>query len=265
MKSLLLAAALVAGATVAASAADLRMPVKAPLLSAAPAASWTGLYAGVNVGGVWSNASTSLVANPVFFAGAAPLINGDGSVGLNNSGFTGGGQLGYNWQTGQFVFGVEGDIGYTGINKSGAASRATAPGLPAGYALSESITSNWLSTLRGRAGITSGSWLFYATGGLAIANVNFTQSIFVPNCPCGLTGSSNTTRAGWTVGAGTEWAGWISNWTVKAEYLYVDLGKQNFADNLGAFGFPAASFTHQSKLTENLVRVGLNYKLPAFH
>jgi outer membrane immunogenic protein len=240
----------------AVSAAD--MAVKARPMAVDPGYNWTGFYIGANAGGVWSDAGTVFTASPVFFSAAAQ-ISADGSVGLNKSGFTGGAQVGYNWQRDRFVLGVEADINYTDLNKSVSITRAAAASLPLGYTVFESISSNWLATFRGRAGFAANNWLFYGTGGLAVANFGFTQGSFFRDCPCGVVGSSSSTRAGWTAGGGVEY-GVTSNWTVKAEYLYVNLGTQSFADSLAAGGFPGATFTHQQTLNENIVRVGLNYR-----
>lgn len=259
MKKCLLAVAVLVAFAAPAAAADLAArPVytKAPIM-AAPVYSWKGFYAGVNAGGVWSDADTTLTAS-AFFTSAA-LISSDGSVGLDKSGFTGGVQAGYNWQFGQFVLGVEADVNSTNISNSRLTIRGAVPGLPSGYVLGESIASDWLVTLRARGGYAVNNWLFYVTAGLAIADFDFTQGSFFGDCPCGIVGSTTGTKTGWTVGAGVEYGLW-TNWTVKAEYLYVDLGRESFADNLGAFGFPTATFAHSARLQENIFRVGVNYR-----
>jgi outer membrane immunogenic protein len=154
---------------------------------------------------------------------------------------------------------VEADINYTDVNLSASITRATAPGLPNGYTVFESARSDWLFTLRPRAGVTVGNLLVYVTGGLAFADYNFTQGSVFPDCPCGVTTTVSKTKAGWTVGGGAEYA-INSSWSVKAEYLYLDLGSASFADSLAAGGFPAATFTHSVNLTEHIGRVGFNYR-----
>jgi len=252
---------LVFGALIApAVAAD--MPLKAPVYTKAPPPalvfSWTGFYVGGNIGGLWSNSNIIYTANPGFFTSAA-LISSDGSPRLRSTSFTGGFQAGANWQTGALVIGLETDINAASVRNSAVVTRGAVPGLPSGYTVSESVNSNWLFTLRPRAGVAFDRVLLYATGGLAVANNNFTQSSVFPDCPCGITGSASGTKTGWTLGGGLEWA-FAPAWSMKVEYLYVDLGTQSFADNLGAFGFPTASFTHQERLTENIGRVGVNYR-----
>ena len=155
--------------------------------------------------------------------------------------------------------GIEADINSVRVRQSSTVTRATAPSLSLGYTLSESVASNWLFTLRGGGGIAFGDALVYLTGGLALADNKFSQSSFFPNCPCGVTGETSGTKAGWVIGGGIEYA-FAPQWTMKAEYLYVDLGHQSFADNLGAAGFPAASFTHDEHLTESIARIGVNYR-----
>jgi outer membrane immunogenic protein len=260
MKKMLLVVAFAGFGVTSALAADLaaRPYTKAPPPVVSAVYNWTGFYVGLNAGGVFSRSSFDMTASN-FFGGSAPLIGADGTTRLNRTGFTGGGQAGYNWQSGAFVFGLEADINYTDVRASASVTRGAAPGLPLGYTVFESAKSDWLFTLRPRAGVTSGNALFYVTGGLAVADYKFTQGNFFPDCPCGVTSTLSKTKAGWTVGAGIEYA-IDSAWSVKGEYLYVDLGSESFADNLGAAGFPTAAFTHSVKLTENIGRFGINYK-----
>ena len=261
MKRLLFALAFAGLGTGSAMAADLatRPYAKAPPPVVAPVSvyNWTGFYVGVNAGGVFSRSEFDYTASNFFTSAAA--IGADGTTRFNRTGFTGGGQAGYNWQAGKFVLGVEGDINYTDVRSSGSITRATAPGLSLGYTISESSKSDWLATARVRAGVTGGNALFYVTGGLAVADYNFTQASVFPNCPCGVSATISGTKVGWTAGAGVEYAV-SAAWSVKAEYLYVDLGSASFADNLGAAGFPQASFTHNVRLTENIGRFGVNYR-----
>jgi outer membrane immunogenic protein len=182
-----------------------------------------------------------------------------------DTGVTGGGEIGCNFQSGSFVYGIEGDWEYTGLSASRlATSVGTALIVPG--AISESWKSSWLATVRGRAGFAVDRVLFYGTGGLALANVKyFDQNCFgvlagVPGCN---TATSSNTKAGWVAGAGIEWAVG-GNWSIKGEFLYVDLGKATntslFAPNVGVNPFPNAFITHNHHLTENILRAGLNYR-----
>lgn len=253
----LFAAALGVLVSGSAFAADIMPVYKAPPSAVTVGVNWTGFYVGGNIGGVWSRSSIDYAASTFFMAPSQ--ISADGSPTLTDSTIMGGVQAGANWQTGAFVLGVETDINSVRVRQSATVTRATAPGLSLGYTVSESVASNWLFTFRGRGGMTFGNALLYVTGGLAVADNKFSQSSFFPNCPCGVNGEASGAKAGWTIGAGIEYA-FAPAWTLKAEYLYVDLGKQTFSDNLGAFGFPQASFTHEEWLRESIARVGLNYR-----
>jgi outer membrane immunogenic protein len=196
-----------------ANAADIarrhEMPTKAPLY-AAPY-NWTGLYVGINGGAGWG---TSNVAT------AAPA----GS--FNTSGGVVGGTLGYNWQMGQTVFGLEGDIDWTNLRGSGVCAGTTCE-----------TRNSWLSTARGRIGYAFDRFLPFVTGGAAFGDIK--------NNIGGVTATE--TKAGWTLGGGVE-AAIAGPWTAKVEYLYADLGRG--ASVLGS----DASFK------TNIVRAGINYR-----
>jgi outer membrane immunogenic protein len=134
---------------------------------------------------------------------------------------------------------------------------------PNEYRMNSSVSSDWLITLRPRVGITAHNWLFYVTGGLAVANVKDRFTFTETFAGGSESASISRTKAGWTVGAGTEYA-LAMGWSVKAEYLYVDLGREttsstNFATPMATF--PTSVFTHSVDLRSNIVRLGLNYKL----
>ena len=162
---------------------------------------------------------------------------------INDHGGVAGGTAGVNWQTGGFVFGVEGDWDWSGINTGTTQTICNVTGTC-------QTGNNWLATLRGRAGYAADRVLFYATGGGAFANMKTTFA-----------GVETThDQAGWTAGAGIEWA-FADNWTAKVEYLFVDLGSTNFNCStacVSATGGPPIS--GNVSLTENLVRAGINFK-----
>jgi outer membrane immunogenic protein len=230
MKGLILAgvsALAVLTTLTAANAADLprrsaEMPVKAPAYVAP--FSWTGFYLGINGGGGWGRSE---------WTGAAGSTDR-----FDVSGALIGGTAGYNWQAGHTVFGLEGDIDWSNIRGS------TSSGI---CAASDCSTKNdWLGTVRGRVGYAFDRFLPYITGGLAVGNVKAE----VPG------GSTDTTRAGWTVGAGLE-AAITGPLSLKVEYLYADLGKGSCdtAACTGAIG-SGADVDFQT----NIVRAGLNYR-----
>jgi outer membrane immunogenic protein len=252
----------------AAAAADLpaRTYTKAPVMAASY--DWTGFYLGVNAGGAWSqsDAATTTVFSPTgYFATTSPgAIAIAGAQRINASGFTGGLTAGYNWQASNIVFGLESDFNYLDLKGSSTGSGIYPCCAPTGFTVNSSVSTDWLITLRPRVGVAANNWLFYVTGGLAVgsvkSNFNFTDTF----ATAAESASMSQTRTGWTVGAGTEYA-LMNGWSVKAEYLYVDLGRQSTTStNLTAFtpaiAYPSNVYTHSVDLRTNIVRVGLNYK-----
>jgi outer membrane immunogenic protein len=242
MRTALVAATALAVALVGqAAAADL--PV-APLYRAPPIVvpyNWNGYYLGANVG--WSHAQSNVSWAPNVIAGSNNRLTSD-SV-------TGGAQTGYNWQAGNILAGVEADVSFMRNNATFSAAPAAGPGT----SLSESAQMNWLTTVRARAGYVWDNWLFYATGGWAYSKVTFTDTAVV----AGTIGPSLITsnRSGWTVGAGVEY-GIAGGWSAKLEYLYVDLG--SVAGVLGPGGIPGTVVTTNHDMTDQIVRVGINYR-----
>lgn len=253
------------------------MPVKAPVYKAAPAPvySWTGWYVGLNAGAAIDDSSNEMDPSGCFLlavgncgvggAAANPLRTFYGPN--HQTAFTGGAQAGYNWQVQSWVFGFETDINYSGINESSTQIPALTGVLTRAFpVVSFGERLDWFGTLRGRIGFTpTSNWLLYATGGLAYGQVSSSTNVLFPLSCCGgdnYVGSMSTTRVGWTAGAGAEWA-FSGNWSVKAEYLYVDLGSTNYLDpiiNAAAVGVPAtASYTTNLSAREHIVRVGVNY------
>ena len=206
------------------------MAVKALPPVVAPA-SWAGFYIGGNVGGAWNDMRDDVFPTGCFLTsvtcGGGPALNPlrSNSVRLNGSGFVAGAQAGYNWQRDRLVFGFEGDINYNGINDGSAINRPVAAPLVGNFIHSETDKMEWFGTLRGRVGMTATpSFLLYATGGLAVGQVRSASAVSFTTTPDTYTGSTDDTRFGWTVGGGGEWM-IAPKWSIKAEYLYVDLGK----------------------------------------
>jgi outer membrane immunogenic protein len=246
--------------TGAASAADLRRPaVKAPPPVVAPIYSWTGFYIGVNGGWAfdgWSDSTGDLIANTGLAgqvaAGTVPRF-----LGANHEGGFGGGQIGYNWQMNQFVLGVEADIQAADIGKT---NTFIVP--PVGIFVQTTNTGrdhiDWFGTARVRLGLAANTALFYVTGGAAYGGVNSSASVVgTPPGTGTFVGSFSDTRFGWAAGAGVEWA-FAPNWSVKAEYLHVDLGSDNVV--IADPAFPGFTATYRFHHEFDAVRVGLNYK-----
>jgi outer membrane immunogenic protein len=190
--------------------APYRVPVYSPVFN------WTGFYLGINGGGGWGRSQW------------------DGIDKFDVSGGLIGGTIGYNWQWGQAVVGVEGDIDWSGIR--GSTTTLCAPGCE--------TRNHWLSTVRGRVGYAFDRFLPYLTAGLAVGDIRANVA--------GFPGGSITT-AGWTVGGGLE-VGIVSNVSVKAEYLFVDLGNFNCGFNCGLGANGNVSFY------SNIFRAGLNVR-----
>ena len=190
-------------ASSSALAADIRRgAAPVPYLTPSYGYNWSGLYVGANAGYQWGSVS---------------------NLGIDPSGFAGGGQLGYNWQTGQFVFGAEADLQASNADATFAAFKFSNP---------------WFGTLRARAGFAMDNILLYATAGLAYGGGRLQFA--------GL--SESQTHWGWTAGAGIE-VGFTPNWSVKAEYLYVDLDEKGYALTGANHGFESS-----------LLRFGINYR-----
>jgi outer membrane immunogenic protein len=123
----------------------------------------------------------------------------------------------------------------------------------------ESFSSRWLSTVRGRIGIANGQWLFFASGGAAFANPTFSDSISFPGSGTTNAASSSGTITGWAAGGGIEWF-FMPQWSVKAEYLHADFGTRSFTSvNSEPVVFPLSSIVHSQSLTEDIGRLGLNF------
>ncbi len=217
----LLAGGLALGALVTAqcaAAADLSLAplYKAPPAQVTQAYDWTGFYFGANGGGGWGHSNWS-----------------GNATGIGLAGGQAGGTVGYNRQLGNVVFGVEGDIDWSGFN-----GNSTTAGCPGGCSTSDS----WLSTVRGRVGYSFDRVMPYVTGGLAVGDIRAAAPGFAGGA---------ATNAGWTLGGGVEMA-LPGNWSAKAEYLRVDLGQFNCT---GCTALPAGNVSMQ----ENVFRAGVNY------
>jgi outer membrane immunogenic protein len=288
----------------AAIAADMSLPPR-PYAPYAPAYyhsavvyEWTGFYVGLSAGGGFGlggvdNRVTSVFCNitaagcdPDQASSAAAAAVPAGLDKTHPSGFIGGGQIGYNYQMGWFVWGVEAD--FSGADISGSNSKTvtatvvdtnTTP-LPTTIVDTISGTAHqkldWFGTLRGRVGFVPFTpLLVYATGGLAYGHVSADTTlsetatvtgISVPVCPCSATSTASTssTQFGWTVGGGAEWM-FAPHWSLKAEFLYYDLGHVS-ADmtltQLSASGVPFTTIGITSRVNFNgdIARGGINYR-----
>jgi len=252
MKKFLLSTVALVALGASASAADLAPRyTKAPSM-VDPAYNWTGFYVGLHAGaGSTDGDLTTQVTDGFFFADQ--LTNT-----FRKTGFIGGGQIGYNYQSGMSVFGFEADASSLNVKSSFSGLDPFFSGKGNTATLSSSV--DWLVTVRGRAGIAATpALLLYVTGGLAVAgvNVSYRNNATAPGTLLSNSLSVDETRYGWTAGFGTEYA-LGSNWSVKAEYLRVMLGDTT----VNAPFDPATGLTGSIKVSQNidLIRAGVNYK-----
>jgi outer membrane immunogenic protein len=266
MKRLLLAGLAFSALIMPAMAAD--MPLKAP----PPPPTWTGLYWGVNVGWVGSsqyNITNTGTDTGVGGLGTALAVGAiPGTIPVSHSGFIGGGQIGYNWQFDpSWVWGIEADFQGTTANGSAGSVFMTGPPFPGNITTVYKYELDTLGTVRGRIGwLSSPNLLWYGTGGLAYGQTKLASAVQGPAAapPCQnestTATSSSHMSAGWTLGAGVEWK--LSPvWSVKAEYLYAELGSQNntIVYTYGPFTSSLTSTVQREK--DNIVRFDVNYKL----
>jgi len=222
-----------------------------------PAYQWSGFYLGANAGGHFGRdrMTTSSVGGFEFLPSEVAAIDAVSPTTLNPKGFIGGLQGGYNWQFNQILVGFEVDADWM----TGTASRTllNLPTLFPGESMFNSTNPTFLFTARPRVGWVWDRTLLYVTAGYAMGNVRFNDAITASGVAGPFTIGSITTAhmSGWTAGLGFEY-GLSEAWTVKAEYLYVDLGS---ATNSVAFS-AVDIFTFNHKYTDNVARVGLNYK-----
>jgi outer membrane immunogenic protein len=204
----------------AAQAADMpSRPVEPAPSYVSPAYNWTGAYIGVNGGYGW---------------GRSEWLSGGASTGqFDVNGGLVGGTLGYNWQTGPLVLGLEGDADWSSIK--GDTSNSFCVGVVC------ETRNNWLGTARGRIGYAFGRVMPYVTGGLAVGDIKASAA----------GGSTDTTNTGWTLGGGVE-AAIRGPWTAKLEYLYTDLGSGNC-------DVTVCGTSSDVDFRGNMVRAGINY------
>lgn len=204
-------------------AADLPRPsYKAPIYSV-PGFSWTGFYLGLNAGygfgkSDWSSAATTGSTKP--------------------KGALAGVTVGYNLQTGSWVWGLEGDFDYSWMKGSDSSGTGVCTGVGC------ETKNTWFATARGRLGYAGWDrWLPYITGGAAFGNIKMTPASGA---------SESKTKVGWTLGAGVEYA-LMSNWSTKIEYLYADLGK-------ATCGATTCGIDTEVSYKTSIVRLGVNYR-----
>ncbi len=271
----LLAAALACAATVS-SAAAADLPSRTVPSGFAPPApppfTWTGFYIGGNAGAVFNGGNTSNVfgnspalANAVADA-TRPMTSSD-----RNSGFSGGGQIGYNYQFGTvgfgnipggFVVGVEADAVFTGVDNTQIFESDRASIL--------TTRTDFVGTVRGRLGYATGNFLPYVTGGFAYGKVRDNTTFFGPAGALLYQGADSSLRTGYAYGGGLELAIPVTSFlnvfhasavTIKGELIRYQLGTNNLLVASTANLNPG--YTQSIRTDGNLARIGINYKFGA--
>jgi len=235
-----------AASLIAPQAFAAELPLKAP--PPIPYYNWAGPSVGMAGGYGWGPSDQTDPGIPCSYFGLVgpindchhPVVTADGSYSLSG-GIIGGG-LGYNWQSGPWVYGVEADYSWANMTGSSNTCGATSP-IP--HSCGTDLQS--LGTLRGLLGYAMGArgnWLPYVTGGLAVGEVQAWDSLY-PS-------SGSDFRSGWTVGAGLA-TGLTQNWIFQVQYLYVDLGSSQMFNVVP--GVPETV-----SVTANVIEVGIYYK-----
>jgi outer membrane immunogenic protein len=251
---------------------------------------WSGWYAGLNAGyldGATGISTAGLITSASSFAGnsAAMAASVTNQLSTGQGGALGGVQIGYNRLVSPVLLaGLEADI--QGSSLRGNASAASAVTTVGGFfndtataAITASRSLDYIGTVRARLGaIVTPSTLLYITGGLAYGGVKSTANVtqgfviaFPPSPAANVTsGSFSDTRVGYTIGAGGEWM-IASKWSVKAEYLYYDLGTANYGAGISSFdaglvlsngfGIDTVATSTRVRFNGNIARIGVNYHL----
>ena len=266
-----LAVAFVAISSAAAFAGDIagRASTQTP---AAPSYNWSGFYVGGNVGGAFQRGGGT---SNFFQNDIAPLDDNFRSQSAGGDSVIGGLHAGYNWQfAARWVVGVEGD--WQWIKSESSACRQTdridaaCNDFGRGFSTVSGETRS-IATVRGRFGWTSDSVMIYGTGGFAFADVRTSLGVSCliagcgnDNTPIATTVNSSTTKTGWAAGAGVEWMVG-PNWTIRAEYLRIDLGSLSDTLNLPANAFSPNGVSWSRDLRYDVVRTGLSYKFNSWN
>jgi len=254
----------------AAQAAD--MPVKAPPMAAPVMYNWTGFYIGGHIGGAWRdrNGNDRFDPDHSCMSGTWGLVCfEDNGHGRNDGNFIAGGQVGFNYQVGQWVWGVEGQISAVAHDNNDDACGFFTWGTVRDSMFRCRDRGDWIASIAARLGVTfgqTGNWLLYVKGGGAFADARFGMRLR-DDCNWSFCGSNNfnfnnndNTRTGWMVGAGVEYGAW-GNWSWKLEYNFMDFGHRNFHFE-DAMTSCECTLIHDSDrdLRLHVVKFGLNYR-----
>ena len=240
MKARLYLLSTVSALALAGNAFAADMPVKAPIVAPAAVFSWTGFYVGGHGGVAWLDHSQTITTQST---SCTEAFGTPTKCSVDASGAVFGGQVGFNWQVNQLVFGIEADASWTNLKKTAV---YTTFGFP--FTLNDKV--EWLSSVRGRLGFAIGQTLVYGTGGVAFANFDAGWQ----RNTAGGRNQLDKTVTGWVAGGGIEHA-FTRNWSARAEFLHYGLGKSTNSNNY--FGQTYSTvFRHDV----SVVRLGINFR-----
>jgi outer membrane immunogenic protein len=245
-----------------AGAAAVAALIGASTATAQPVNMWTGFYLGGNLGVAWPSNSFTNVATAGGGAIVIPPADiaaiSTPAVNSSSSGFTGGIEGGYNWQSGHLLLGLETDIGALDTRQSLTKNFQSALLInpPIQAQINERLKTSWMWTVRPRIGYVGGPWLVYLTGGFAMTDPSLTIK-FSDTGPAGDTaiGASSNSRYGGAFGAGAAWM-FAPRWSIKGEYLYSDFGRLNTSAT-SSDGF--VTLSTKGSVNTNIFRMGVDY------
>jgi outer membrane immunogenic protein len=207
--------------------------------------SWAGFYAGINGGYAWGNSGGT-----IGYTGPGSFVDGDASARTQPQGGFGGGQIGYNFQSGHLVYGVEAD--FQGGMISDRITGVTANGND--FSSRESV--DWFGTARARLGYSLGRALIYGTGGFAYGDVREHASVTDTAGPGSASLRSSGVQTGYAAGGGVEYKV-TPNWSLKGEYLYTGLGNEKL---IGLDTLNNSVTSNSLDTSFSSVKIGLNYR-----
>jgi outer membrane immunogenic protein len=230
------------------------MPVRVAAPAVAPVYSWSGFYVGGHLGWGWEDSKTTVVNTGALFPAGFVFDS------TRSDGFIAGGQAGFNYQVGPWVFGIEGDISWAQIRGSESTLAVLVPNR-----LSTTFPHlDRIAMATGRLGYAFDSWLIYLKGGWAWGE--FQSNSHTINTVTGAivaVSHGGETRDGWTIGGGVEW-GFAPNWSLKAEYNFIDFGTERVTRNV-ITGVNAGDVNIRDVDAQvHLVKAGINYHFNLF-
>jgi outer membrane immunogenic protein len=254
------------------------MPVKAPPMAAPVMYNWTGFYIGGHIGGAWANLDghDRFNGDRCFALDDTVGCFDDNGFGRNNGRFIGGGQIGFNYQVGQWVWGVEGQISaISSHHNDDGCGFFVDDGGRRDHLFDCGNRGDWIATIAARLGVTfgqTGNWLLYVKGGGAFADSRFGLRLrddcaavfgatFCNSSNFAFNNNDDNTRTGWMVGVGLEYGAW-GNWSWKLEYNHMEFGNRNlhFDNVMACVDCPLIRRDLDFDLRVDVVKFGLNYR-----